>query len=85
MATSASITKDGLAILVRTYSSVFLFPRAPGESVMSALRRVPQRYPSAPESQGEAIAFVDGETAFVTISEGEQAAVNCVSLRGDKQ
>ena len=80
MPTSASTTKDGRTILVRTYSSVFLFPRAPGESVMSALRRAPQTYPSPREAQGEAIAFVDDETAFVTISEGIQAAVNCVSL-----
>jgi hypothetical protein len=80
MPTSATTTKDGRTILVRTYSSVFLFPRAPGESVMSALSRAPQRYPSPREAQGEAIAFVDGETAFVTISEGIQAPVNCVSL-----
>jgi hypothetical protein len=80
MPTSASTTKDGRTILVRTYSSVFLFPRAPGESVMSALRRAPQPYPSPSEAQGEAIAFVNGETAFVTISEGRHASVNCVTL-----
>lgn len=80
MPTSASATKDGRTILVRTYSSVFLFPRAPGEPVMSALRRAPQPYPSPSEAQGEAIAFVNGETAFVTISEGLHAPVNCVSL-----
>jgi hypothetical protein len=84
--TSASASKDGRTILVRTYSSVFLFPRTPGESVMSALRRAPRRYPAPREAQGEAITFVDGETAFVTISEGIQAAVNCVSLnRNQKQ
>ena len=48
---------------------------------MSALRRVPHPYPSPSEAQGEAIAFVDDETAFVTISEGLQAPVNCVTLR----
>jgi hypothetical protein len=80
MPTSASIAKDGLTILVRTYSSVFLFSRAPGESVMSALRRSPQRYPTAPEELGEAITFVNHDTAFVTISEGARPAVNCVEL-----
>jgi hypothetical protein len=80
MPTSASIAKDGLTILVRTYSSVFLFSRAPGESVMSALRRSPQRYPTAPEALGEAISFVNHDTAFVTISEGARPAVNCVEL-----
>ena len=82
MPTSASISKDGLEILVRTYSSVFLFSRLPGESVMSALRRAPHSYPDPPpETQGEAIAFVDGDTAFITISEGRKPAVSCVSLK----
>jgi hypothetical protein len=80
MPTSASISKDGLQILVRTYSSVFLFSRLPGESVMSALGRAPQRYPEPPEAQGEAIAFVDGDSAFITISEGRKPALVCVSL-----
>jgi hypothetical protein len=82
-ATSASISKDGRAILVRTYSSVFLFPRAPGESVMTALRRAPRPYPSASEKQGEAISFIDDDRAFITISEGERPAVNCTALGRD--
>jgi hypothetical protein len=85
MPTSASTTKDGRMILVRTYSSIFLFPRAQGESVMSALRRAPQRYPSPSEAQGEAIAFVDADRAFVTISEGLQPAVNCVGLNAARK
>jgi hypothetical protein len=82
MPTSASIAKDGLEILVRTYSSVFLFSRHPGEPVMTALGRAPQPYPDPPpEAQGEAIAFADGDTAFITISEGRKPAVSCVSLK----
>jgi hypothetical protein len=80
MPTSASISQDGQAILVRTYSSVFLFSRRTGESPMSALVRAPLSYPSPTEQQGEAIAFVDGATAFITISEGIKPAVNCGSL-----
>jgi hypothetical protein len=80
MPTSAAISRDGSAILVRTYSSVFLFPRAPGESVPSALSRAPQVYPSPDEAQGEAIGFIDHGRAFVTISEGIKPAINCVRL-----
>lgn len=86
MPTSAAISKDGSAILVRTYSSVLLFPRSPGESVLTALSRAPVAYPSPPEAQGEAIAFVDRDSSFLTISEGVKPAVNCGSLgRGLKR
>lgn len=79
MPTSAAISQDGSAILVRTYSSVFLFSRAPGESVPAALQRAPRSLPSPQEAQGEAIAFADYGRAFVTISEGVKPAVNCVA------
>ncbi|MES1182813.1 MAG: hypothetical protein ABUL60_03305 [Myxococcales bacterium] len=80
MPTSAAISKDGSAILVRTYSSVLLFARHPGESVPSALGRAPRWLPPPHEAQGEAIAFVDGDRAFVTISEGVKPAINCAAL-----
>jgi hypothetical protein len=80
MPTSAAISKDGSAILVRTYSSVFLFTRGPGESVLSALSKAPQALPSAQEPQGEAISFVDRDSAFVSISEGARPALNCSRL-----
>ena len=81
MPTAASISRDGNAILVRTYSSVFLFRRAAGESVLSALTGAPVSQPSPQERQGEAISFVDGDSAFVTISEGVKPAINCVALQ----
>ena len=80
MPTSASISRDGSAILVRTYSSVFLFRRAAGESVMAALSKAPAPQASPQERQGEAICFVDDDAAFVTISEGVKPAVNCAAL-----
>lgn len=78
--TSASITLDGSAILVRTYSSVFLFERGSGESVMQALARPPRVLPSPPEGQGEAIAFVDADRAYISISEGAHRPLFCASL-----
>ena len=53
MPTAASISRDGSAILVRNYSSVFLFRRVAGESVGNALQRAPQSLPS-PEGNGRA-------------------------------
>ncbi len=80
MPTAASISRDGLSILVRTYSSVFLFRREPGESMLAALKRAPKRLPSPREPQGEAISFSDGDTAFITVSEGEHPALWCTTL-----
>ena len=80
MPTSASISRDGSAILVRTYTAVFLFRRATGESLPSALARAPQSLPAPREQQGEAVGFVDDDRAFVTISEGLKPAVNCVRI-----
>jgi len=84
MPTSAAISKDGAAILVRTYSSVLLFTRAAGESVPSALSRVPRVLPSPDEPQGEAIAFVDRDRAFLTISEGVAPVINWIPIAGDR-
>jgi hypothetical protein len=78
--TAASIKRDGSAILVRTYSSVFLFERGAAQSVMQALSLPPRELPSPGEGQGEAIAFVDGDRAYVTISEGIRRPILCGRL-----
>jgi hypothetical protein len=48
---------------------------------MSALLRAPLAFPGPDEQQGEAIGLVDGDTGFVTISEGIKPAVICAGLR----
>jgi hypothetical protein len=80
MPTSASISRDGRSILVRSYSSVFLFRRSQGESVVTALRRAPKRLPSPRGRDGEAISFAELDSAFLTISEGDGAEIHCASL-----
>lgn len=78
--TAASVSRDGSRILVRTYSTVLLFRRSAGESVMSALGRAPQQLEAPHEQQGEAISFVDADSAFLTISEGVKPAIQCAKL-----
>lgn len=78
--TGASISRDGRAILVRTYSAAFLFRREAGEPVTHALGRAPKVLPSPREHQGESISFAQGDTAFLTISEGVKPEVHCASL-----
>jgi hypothetical protein len=85
MTTSASIKRDGSAILVRTYSSVFLFERGPQDTVMQALGRPPRVLPGPPERQGEAVTFSDGDAAFLTISEGRRPVIYCTALPVTKE
>lgn len=80
MPTSASISRDGGVIVIRTYDSIFEFKRGPGESVWSALSRAPLRLPSPRERQGEAIGLAGGDTDLVTISEGIEPAIHCLKL-----
>jgi hypothetical protein len=80
MPTSASISRDGSAILVRTYSSVFLFRRGPSDTVMQALQRPPRVLPSPAEGQGEAITFADGDQSYLTISEGVRRPIHCAHV-----
>ncbi len=76
--TAADISRDGSIIVVRTYASVWIFQRKPGESVTDVLRSEPCRVTIPNEPQGEAVAIVetsnnqDGttEVRLVTASEG---------------
>lgn len=67
---AADLSADGTVIAVRMYSTIWLFDRAPGQTVAEALSRAPCEAPSVAEIQGEAIALhVDGR-GYTTISEG---------------
>lgn len=68
--TAADISASGDRILGRTYTSVLLWPRAPGQSVADALSADALELPQRAEMQGEAIGFTRGDGAYVTISEG---------------
>ena len=57
LATSGDISPSGDIIAIRTYSAVWLWSRAPGQSIGEALAAAPCEAASAAEAQGEAIAF----------------------------
>lgn len=80
MPTAASISHDGARILVRTYESVLLFRRVAGEPLELTFRRSPEQLPVPEERQGEAISFIDEDSAFLTISEGIRPAIKCARL-----
>lgn len=68
--TGGDIAADGSAILVRTISDAYLWPRHSGESIAAALGREPCRVRLENEPQGEAIAFSPTGDGFFTLSEG---------------
>ena len=77
LATGADISGDGSVVAVRTYTTVWLFDRAEGQSVAEALATEPCEAPTLLEEQGEAVGFLDPSSrGFVTISEGDHPAIN---------
>lgn len=71
LTTSGSVARDGSAVLLRTYDSVFLFRRGPGQSLADTLFNTPCASAAPDEAQGEAIDFgVDPLTCF-TLGEGK--------------
>ncbi|HEY3237371.1 MAG TPA: hypothetical protein VGJ84_21810 [Polyangiaceae bacterium] len=68
-ATGGDISPSGDAIVIRTYSTVFLWRRAAGQNVGDALKGRPQALPTATEPQGEAVGFAADGNGFFTASE----------------
>jgi hypothetical protein len=79
LATGGDISADGSLIAVRTYQSVLLWDRAPGQTVDQALAGEPCKAAATSELQGEAIAFLP-EGGYVTVSEGQAPPVNRFAL-----
>lgn len=76
LATGGDISPSGDAIAVRTYFSVLVWGRRPGESVGDALARRPCAGPRIPEIQGEAIGFAPDGESYLTTSEGEGSRIH---------
>ncbi len=68
--TAGDIEPGGAAIVLRTYATAVLWPRAPGQSVADALAQPGIEVPSRAEVQGEAVAFAADGRSYYTISEG---------------
>lgn len=73
----ADISADGGIIAFRGYRTVWMWDRAPGQSVAESLAAPPCTAPSPEELQGESIAFDLGLNYF-TVSEGTAQDINKV-------
>jgi hypothetical protein len=68
-ATGGDISPSGDEILIRTYSTAFVWPRDAGESVVDALGGTPCPVPLQTEPQGEAIGYAADGKSYFTLSE----------------
>ncbi len=80
LATGGDISKDGSAILLRTYSDAFLWPRAQGTTLAEAFAETPCPVNVASERQGEAIAFASDNGSYFTLSEGSRPTLHRATL-----
>ena len=71
--TAADVRPDGQGLLVRTYGSLYYYA---GSGVEAALATEPCEAQVAEEAQGEAVAFIEGGLNYITVSEGDAAAIN---------
>jgi hypothetical protein len=70
LVTAGDIAADGSAVLIRTYTDAYYWPRASGQTIAEALERRPCTVPLHREPQGEAIAFSPDGRSYFTVSEG---------------
>jgi hypothetical protein len=79
--TAGDISPSGDAILIRTYSSAYLWRRGPNQTVGEAFASEPCPMPAARERQGEAIGFAADGGGYYTISEGPNPPLNFYERR----
>ncbi|WP_338845072.1 hypothetical protein V8J88_15370 [Massilia sp. W12] len=70
--TGGDISADGAQILLRTVRHIYLWQRAPGESIAAALQRAPLQAPAGKEHQGEAVCWAANGRDYYSLSEGKQ-------------
>ena len=70
--TSADISADGTEILIKTYTSTFLWRRDPGATVWDAFKTSPCPISNGP---GEAIGMTPDKRSYFTIAEGSNVAL----------
>jgi hypothetical protein len=68
-AVSAAFSPSGAELMIKTYSSIYYFPRDPAQSIAAALQKAPLVLGYTQEPQGEAICFKNDNSGFFTLSE----------------
>ena len=78
--TAGAFSPSGDKIIIRTYSSAYLWFRQEGQSVAQALEGPPCDVQAPDEPQGEAICFSADGAGYITISEGTNQPIYYTGL-----
>ncbi len=78
--TGGDFSLDGSKILLRTYSTAYLWQRQGSQSVADALRKSPCKVRLKDAIQGESIAWAQWDLGFLTVSEGENEPIYYYSV-----
>ena len=70
MVTGGDVSKDGSAVVIRTYSGAFYWVRSAATTLGEAFAGMPCSVTVPAEKQGEAIAFTSDSSGYATLSEG---------------
>jgi len=81
LVTSGDISPDGTMVLIRSYTTAYIWMRRDGESVAECVRREPCPVPLSLNRHGEAIAFSPNGQSYYTVSEGLEPEI----LRFDRR
>ncbi len=73
--TGGDVSPAGDVIAIRTYSTVWVWPRTPGTELWEAFDATPCEGPSEIEPQGEALGFDAAGTGYFTASEGVEVPI----------
>ena len=65
---AGNISSDRKEILMKSYTSIYLWHITPGESILDALLSTPVTIPITPEVQGEALCYTPDNSEFWTTS-----------------
>lgn len=72
----AALSPDGREVILKTYTALYYYPVAGGESIEAALQKKATALPYTLEPQGEAVCFSASNNGYFTLSEkGFAAAV----------
>ncbi|NUP09857.1 MAG: hypothetical protein HOW73_27740 [Polyangiaceae bacterium] len=79
LVTGGDIHPSGTGVLLRTYTSIWLYPIARGGTVEAALAAKPCSLPTSVERQGETVAWTPSGDGYRSISEGSRQTVHGVT------
>jgi hypothetical protein len=78
LVTGGDVHPAGSSVLLRTYTGVWLYPIASGQTAAQALGQQPCELPTPGEQQGETITWARDGKAYLTLSEGAGQTVHRV-------